>query len=317
MPSHLDGAELANIQVSKIRRNEENPRIIFRQDEMNRLMDSILENGVMVPVTVFKKGQAYVLIDGERRWRSCRKLNLKTIPAIIEQEPSKLENITKMFMIHALREQWDLLTIALKLKDLIALFEKEHKRPPKRDELARMTGLPRGTIERCRLLLNLPQKYHLMILKELEKPKPKQRLTEDFFIEMERALKTVSRRMPEAVPNIDKVRGVLIGKFRKDVIDNRVHFRKLSKIARAENVEADPDAAKDALVKLFSKNSYSIQAAYHDTVEPAYEERDISTRLASLIERLRGVDDVDDELKILLEQLKEQAERLLGDADGA
>ena len=59
--------------------------------------------------------------------------------------------------------------------------------------LAEKTGLRRALIRRARLLMNLPPQYQEIILSELQKPKALQVLTEDYFIEMERALTTVER----------------------------------------------------------------------------------------------------------------------------
>jgi len=280
---------------------------------MDSLLDSINEYGIQVPVSVYRSGRRYILIDGERRWRCAQKLNLKQIPALIQDEPSALGNILLMFNIHALREQWDLLTIALKLRDIMQLIEEEGESYPTESELSKRTGLTRGVIRRCRYLLNLPNKYHEQILKELEKPKNKQKLTEDFFIEMERALRTVEIRMPEVIPNKNKVRDILITKFRNEIIQNRVHFRKVAMIARAENVEADPQHAVSALESLFARNSVSIDEAFERSVAAAYEDRDVATRIDSLVEQLKRYlpDDLDDELIIHVQELRREINRLL------
>ena len=306
-------AELALIPVDQIDRNPHNPRIIFRQDEMDDLLDSIRQWGVQVPISVYRKKRRFILIDGERRWRCCLKLNRKTIPALIQDEPSKLMNILLMFNIHALREQWDLLTIALKLRDVIELLQAQSGRQPTERDIADATGLKQGVVRRCRYLLNLPEHYHAMILRELEKPKSQQVFTEDFFIEMERALRTVERAMPEVMPDKNDVRDILIEKFRDNVIDNRVHFRQVGKIARAENVESDPRRAQRVLKKLFDSNDYSIKQAYEESVSDAYAERDILTRIDGLIERLKEFDpsQIDDDVRQKLRDLVRIANRML------
>ena len=306
-------AELRQVPTDKIERNPDNPRILFRQEEMDELLDSIQRWGVQVPITVYKKGKRYVLIDGERRWRCFLKLNLRTIPALVVDEPDPLTNMLLMFNIHGLREQWDLLTIALKLQDIIDLLEEKKGGRPTERELSQETGLKVGVIRRARYLLALPKKYHKMMLSELNKRKSQQVFTEDFFIEMERALTTVERAMPDVLSKRDEVRQVLIKKFRDEVIDNRVHFRQIAKIARAENVKADPEVAKRALRKLFSKNKYSIEQAFEDSVSGLYSERDVLIRLNGLIERLRSleVDSVDDSFRQALNDIVREARRLL------
>jgi hypothetical protein len=140
--------------------------------------------------------------------------------------------------------------------------------------------------------MELPEHHQQLILAELQKPKSKQKLTEDFFIEMERALKTVSRAMPKVLndKNLETVRTVLIDKYVRGVINNVVHFRLLAKIARADNVQADPEQAAKSLRRIFSTASYSIEDGYRDSVAEAYVERDLITRASGLTEYLDNLD---------------------------
>ena len=203
MPADHDTGRLAEIKVDAISTNPENPRAAFRQEELELLQESIRQFGVQVPIAVYRSGREYILIDGERRWRCASKLNMKTIPALVQEEPTALENLLLMFNIHALREQWDLLTIALKLPKIISLLRSNLGRPPNEAELSTKTGLTRGIIRRCRMLIDLPKKYQDMLLEEIKKPKSKQAISEDFFIEMEKSLKTVERAMPDVMPDKD------------------------------------------------------------------------------------------------------------------
>jgi hypothetical protein len=271
-----------------------------------------------VPIAVYKERDKYVLIDGERRWRCALKLRLPTIPALIQPKPSPLNNLLLMFNIHALREQWDLMTVALKLPTVITLWKEATRvdRDPNEIQLAEATGLPRAWIRRSRLLLALPQQYKDMLLAELRKPKSQQRLSEDFFIEMERSLNVVEKRMPDLVKSRDRIRRVLLDKYRSGVIPNLVKLRDISKIARAEAVYADEKRAHDALEQLFEKNDYGIDKAFAESVEDAYRERDVITRIEQLIGKLRQIepDDVDDDIRAQLRLLIRTAEELLENA---
>jgi hypothetical protein len=72
--------------------------------------------------------------------------------------------------------------------------------------------------------------------------------------------------------------------------------------------------AKHALERLFERNDYSIKRAYEDSVSDAYTERDVLSRLDSLIERLREFDpsEVDDDVRSKLQAVIKYAKRLLG-----
>lgn len=313
MISSHDTGSLSKIPTHRVRTNPENPRLNFRQAELEELQESIRRYGIQVPVAVFKKGGDYVLIDGERRWRCASKLNLKTIPALIQKEPSPLENLLLMFNIHALREQWDLLTIALKLPKIIDLLMRETQSPPTEIELSVRTGLTRGVIRRCRLLMDLPEKYKALLLEEQKKPKSKQLLSEDLFIEMERSLTTVVRALPQVLKSKDHARDVLLKKYRDKVIDNVVDFRKVAKIARAPNVGVSAERAQSAIRRLISEPRYSIKQAYEETVSEAYAERDIVSRIDQLMTRLRSIDpaELDDEVRERLEELIASVQALL------
>jgi ParB/RepB/Spo0J family partition protein len=312
MEINAANSKLLEVPIDAIERNKENPRIVFRPGELEKLLESIRRFGIQVPISVYRKGKKYILIDGERRWRCSIKLNRKTIPALVQDEPSPLLNLLLMFNIHGLREQWDLLTIALKLPRVIQLIEQEGKTPTER-ELADRTGLARATIRRCRLLMELPDQYKDQLLVELNKPKSEQKLSEDFFIEMDKSLTTVQRVIPDLVSNKNRVRNVLIAKYRAGTISNLVDLRKVGKIARAEKVNADPEVAKGVLTQLFSPNDYSIEQAYQESVAVAYSERDVLTRARSLTEMLGDIDpeDVDDETAAALKFLCECVTALL------
>jgi ParB family transcriptional regulator, chromosome partitioning protein len=317
----LRDAKVREIPPDQIHRNPDNPRLMFRTEELETLLLSIKRYGIQVPLTVYQEGRKFVLIDGERRWRCALKLNLRKIPALVQRKPSDLENLLLMFNIHALREQWDYLTIANKLPKVIKLFTKEHEREPNEVELSESTGLTRGQIRRCRLLLDLPQKYRDQLLGELELPKHRQKISEDLFIEMERALKTVQNRVPSVVPNLDNARDALIKKYRDGVIQNVVDFRMLSKMATAiKNLGVDHRKASAALERVLSKgNRVSISDEFKQHFEMYYGERRLETQIDSLLSFLEDFSyelDSDPQGEVLadkLRKLREAIDKVLGE----
>ena len=300
-----------NLDPKRIRRNPENPRLIFRQDEMDNLMFSISRHGIQVPLTVYEDGNVYRLIDGERRWRCATKLNLRTVPVLVQDKPTELENLLLMYNIHALREQWDYFTIASKLTRVIELYDEENGREPNEIELSEETGLTRGQIRRCRLLLDLPERFKAMLLKELELPKLQQKLSEDLFIEMEKSLKTVTNQLPEYAERIDDIRDALITKFRDGVIPAVTDFRQLSKIATAvKNIGLQSDDAVESLDGVFDPDtSQGIREAYEQTVELGYDEKDAARRLQSLTNFLDRILE-EDQLELLNDEFLDRAREL-------
>lgn len=72
-----------NILLEKILPNPEQPRAHFDADQMRELAESIVENGVILPVSVEESGEFYILHDGERRVRAAKMAGLTEIPAMI------------------------------------------------------------------------------------------------------------------------------------------------------------------------------------------------------------------------------------------
>ncbi len=97
-----DKLKLVKLPTGKILPNPSQPRKIFHEDELRSLAQSIVENGLLQPVTVRKESGVYYLVAGERRLRACKLAGLKEIPAIIsdcEPEDSAvlalLENVQR------------------------------------------------------------------------------------------------------------------------------------------------------------------------------------------------------------------------------
>lgn len=310
---------LRTLSPSEILPNPENPRLIFRQEEMESLMLSIDKFGIQVPITVYMDGGRYYLIDGERRWRCASKLGLKNIPAIVQSKPSELQNLVLMYNIHSLREQWDYYTIASKLERVIDLYEKEFNNFPNELILSELTGLTRGAIRRCQLLIELPERFKTMLFFELEKPKLQQRLSEDLFIEMERSLKTVVKRLPQYEPSLDIIRDSLIEKFTTGRIAAVTDFRQLSKIATAlDNLDIKKTRAISIIDRIFDPNTdLGIREAYDRSVAFEYEERkyfryaeDIDGFLSEVLSGNR-LEDLDSDLIETLKRLNDTLSKIL------
>lgn len=86
----VPGARLANLAPLDIVPNAVQPRRNFDQDELDGLIESIREVGVLQPIVVrpiggAKRGEPqYELIMGERRLRASVQLGLESIPAIVK-----------------------------------------------------------------------------------------------------------------------------------------------------------------------------------------------------------------------------------------
>jgi len=78
------------------------PRKHFAEGQLDELIDSIRQHGIIRPLIVRKINGKMELIAGERRWRACKKLGLTTVPIRIREatdhevlEMALIENIQR------------------------------------------------------------------------------------------------------------------------------------------------------------------------------------------------------------------------------
>src|SRR4051794_34987584 len=171
------------IDPSKIEQNPDNPRLIFRLQELEELETSIAGQGILVPLTLYQDGKRYVLLDGERRWRCARKLGLHRVPAIIQPKPERIQNIMMMFAIHNARRDWLPLPTALKMGQLEKELSKARGKKLNEAELAAAASLSRGAVRRYRKILRIPKDIQKQLLKNLDDTSNPQSLSVDQVIE--------------------------------------------------------------------------------------------------------------------------------------
>ena len=75
--------EIIEIRIDKICPNR---RLIFDQDTIIRVCYDIKLRGLMEPIVVELVGEGFRIIDGEKRWRACKKIGFTKIKAIIYEE---------------------------------------------------------------------------------------------------------------------------------------------------------------------------------------------------------------------------------------
>jgi ParB family transcriptional regulator, chromosome partitioning protein len=75
--------DVRRIPLSSIRANPFQPRREFRPDELAELEASLRASGLLQPISVRRRGEAYELIAGERRVRAATNLGWAEIQAIV------------------------------------------------------------------------------------------------------------------------------------------------------------------------------------------------------------------------------------------
>ncbi len=273
------------VSTSIVAPNPENPRLIFHQDELDALQDSIKQQGILVPLTVYREGNGYRILDGERRWRCATKLGLPKVPAVVQPKPDRLTNLMMMFAIHHRRNEWDPLPTAWKLKDLESIYTSMHGTTPTEKQLAELASLTRGEVRRYKKLLSLPEKYQERLMQELHKPRSKQVLTVDHVLEATAAATAVVQRGIIKPAEEDAFRESIVKKFEQKIIESTVDPRKFSKLARAvERGEVERSDARLAALRFMQHDDATVRDLFTATVE----EHDFQHVAEQLAERLEN-----------------------------
>ena len=309
------------IDPSRIERNPENPRLIFREDELLALQESIAAQGILVPLTIYQTQSRYVILDGERRWRCALKLGLSVVPAIVQAEPDPVTNIMMMFAIHKTRNDWDPLPTAIKLDDLRKALARKLGRQPTEGELAAAASLGRGEVRRYRNIMALPHKYKKRLLDELEKPRPDQKLTVDHVLESVRGARALRKQDVINDEEAEELVDSIVDKFEGQVLTSTVEPRLLTRIARAvERSEVPTSVARRVTLKVSSNPKYTIQKAFGDSIEKIDFEHgteQLALRVsARLEEHLQRNYELGEALEVTLKDLQSTIRRLLKNAGG-
>ncbi|HPD02175.1 MAG TPA: ParB/RepB/Spo0J family partition protein [Eubacteriales bacterium] len=143
------GGSIVNLAIDLIDANPEQARKNFDDEKLSELASSIKSVGVLNPILVYREGDRFTIIAGERRYRACKKLGLTAIPAIIH-EADERESSKKSLIENLQREDLNPIEAAEAISDLI------EKNKMTQDEVAREIGKARSTVTNLLRLLMLP-----------------------------------------------------------------------------------------------------------------------------------------------------------------
>ncbi len=75
------------IEWVKIEVIKPNRRILCRVESVEQLIESIRAEGQRDPIQIYFTGEDFRIIDGEKRWRACKKIGFQKIKAVIIEVP--------------------------------------------------------------------------------------------------------------------------------------------------------------------------------------------------------------------------------------
>lgn len=124
------------------------PRKQFAQGELDELMDSIAQHGIIQPLIVREVSEHLELIAGERRWRAARELGLLEVPVVLREASDR--DVLEMALIENIQRK-DLDPIE-EAQGYVRLAEEFGL---KQETIARRVGKSRASVANAMRLLDL------------------------------------------------------------------------------------------------------------------------------------------------------------------
>lgn len=138
------------IDIDRIKPNPFQPRADFDAKALDELKKSIIEKGIIQPITVRKRDGYFELIAGERRVRAASDAGLKQIPAYIIEVKTDEEMLELALIENLQREYLNPIEIAISYQRLITECNLTY------EEIAERIGKDRTTVINFIRLLKLP-----------------------------------------------------------------------------------------------------------------------------------------------------------------
>ena len=142
--------QVLDVPVGDIVENPRQPRHHFSPAELEDLIASIKEHGVLLPLVATRVGRTYELIAGERRLRASRTLGLKTVPVIV-REASEQQKLELALIENIQRQDLNAFEEALAYKALVEEFNLTQ------EEVGKRVGKSRSNVANILRLLELPE----------------------------------------------------------------------------------------------------------------------------------------------------------------
>jgi ParB family transcriptional regulator, chromosome partitioning protein len=174
-------SDLQRISISRVRSNPFQPRRDFARTELAELEASLSASGLLQPITVRRRGDAYELIAGERRLRAATNLGWNEISAIVRDFDD--QTMLVLALVENLqRSNLNAIEEARGYRRLIDDFKLTQQ------QVAEAVGKDRTTITNLLRVLSLPE--------------PVQRMVEQGLLTTGHARALLALELPDAVAAI-------------------------------------------------------------------------------------------------------------------
>jgi len=155
---------MVEIPIGDIERNPHQPRVHFDHAELEELISSIKEHGILQPLVVCPFGEGkYQLIAGERRLRAMGILGYRTVPVVI-RDATEQQKLELALIENIQRQDLNALEEAQAYVDLAEEFGLTQ------EEIARKVGKSRPQVANTMRLLQLPAEIKQALIEKKISP---------------------------------------------------------------------------------------------------------------------------------------------------
>jgi ParB family chromosome partitioning protein len=153
----ISPVNFAMLPLEQISANPFQPRTVFEEQALLELVESVIKQGIIQPVTVRKVGDdKFQLISGGRRFKAAKMAELHEIPAYI-RVADDIQVLEMALVENIQRENLDPIEIAVSFQRLIEECNLTH------DALSANVGKNRSTITNYLRLLKLPAEIQIAL----------------------------------------------------------------------------------------------------------------------------------------------------------
>ena len=267
------GEPVYQIDLESISPNPEQPRKYFNEDAQRELQESIKVHGILQPLILAKRGDGYIIVAGERRYRAAKAVGMATVPALVKRIDDSL--MREISLIENLqREDLNPIEEAEAIEELIRLNGYTQ------EKLAQRIGKARSSVTNILRLLGLDDE-----VKELVR---QNRLSAGHA----RALAAVTNREAQ----VDFAFRAADGEMSVRELEQRIKFflhpetapRKLSPKER-ERLSGEMRAFVDDMKRVFATKVKLVGNESKGRIYIDYFSRDDLERIYELIEKLKNI----------------------------
>lgn len=80
-----EAGPIQTVPISELKANPSQPRTHFDPAQLDDLVASVKEKGVLTPLLVRPAGDGYEIIAGERRWRASQRAGIHDLPVVVRE----------------------------------------------------------------------------------------------------------------------------------------------------------------------------------------------------------------------------------------